>query len=43
MQKRNPQLSPDEFHYLKDSGTLVSEFGMSAERNVNVSLGIANA
>ena len=30
MQKRNPELSPDEFQYLKDHATLVSDFGMSA-------------
>ena len=39
MQNRNPELSPDEFQYLKDHATLVSDFGMSAQRNVNVSLG----
>jgi putative ABC transport system permease protein len=39
MQKRNPELSPDEFQYLKDHSTLVSDFGMSAGRNVSVSLG----
>ena len=43
MQKRNPELSPDEFQYLKDHATLVSDFGMSAGRTVTVSLGIANA
>ncbi len=32
MQKRNPELSPDEFQYLKDHATLVSDFGMSASR-----------
>src|SRR5580693_4798423 len=39
MQKRNPELSPDEFEYLKDHSTLLSDFGMSAGRNVTVSLG----
>jgi putative ABC transport system permease protein len=39
MQKRNPELSPDEFQYLKDHSTLLSDFGMSAGRNVTVSLG----
>jgi putative ABC transport system permease protein len=39
MQKRNPELSPDEFQYLKDHSTLVSDFGMSAGRTVSVSLG----
>src|ERR1700677_2410063 len=39
MQKRNPELSPDEFQYLKDHATLVQDFGMSAGRTVSVSLG----
>ena len=39
MQKRNPELSPEEFQYLKDHATLVSDFGMSAGRSVTVSLG----
>jgi putative ABC transport system permease protein len=39
MQKRNPELSQDEFQYLKDRATLVSDFGMSAGRTVSVSLG----
>ena len=39
MQKRNPELSPDEFQYLKDHATLVQDFGMSAGRSVSVSLG----
>src|SRR3984957_9423868 len=39
MQKRNPELSQDEFQYLKDHATLVQDFGMSASRNVTVSLG----
>jgi putative ABC transport system permease protein len=39
MQKRNPELSPDEFQYLKDHATLVQDFGMSASRSVTVSLG----
>jgi len=39
MQNRNPELSRDEFQYLKDHATLVSDFGMSASRNVSVSLG----
>jgi putative ABC transport system permease protein len=39
MQKRNPELSPDEFQYLKDHATLVQDLGMSAGRNVTVSLG----
>jgi putative ABC transport system permease protein len=39
MQKRNPELSPDEFQYLKDHATLVQDLGMSAGRSVTVSLG----
>jgi putative ABC transport system permease protein len=39
MQKRNPELSPDEYQYLKDHATLLSDFGMSASRTVKVSLG----
>jgi putative ABC transport system permease protein len=39
MQKRNPELSPDEFQYLKEHATLVNDFGMSAGRTVSVSLG----
>src|SRR5579863_9412060 len=39
MQKRNPELSPEEFQYLKDHAKLVEDFGMSSGRNVSVSLG----
>jgi putative ABC transport system permease protein len=39
MQKRNPELSPAEFQYLKDHATLLQDFGMSASRTVSVSLG----
>jgi putative ABC transport system permease protein len=39
LQKKNPQLSPEEFEYLKSSSTLVSELGMRSGRNVQVSLG----
>lgn len=39
MQNRNPQLSPQEFQFLKDHATLVSDLGMSATRTVSVSLG----
>jgi len=39
MQKRNPELSPDEFQYLKERAKLVQDFGMSAGRSVSVSLG----
>src|SRR5271170_6410541 len=39
MQKRNPELSPAEFEYLKEHATLLQDFGMSAGRSVSVSLG----
>ena len=39
MQKRNPELSPEEFQYLKNHATLVQDLGMSASRSVTVSLG----
>src|SRR5271166_276656 len=39
MQKRNPELSEDEFQYLKEHAKLVQDFGMSAGRSVSVSLG----
>ncbi len=39
LQKKNPQLSPEEFEYLKNSTTLVSELGMRSGRQVKVSLG----
>jgi putative ABC transport system permease protein len=39
MQKRNPELSADEFQYLKEHATLLSDFGMSAGRTVTVSVG----
>jgi putative ABC transport system permease protein len=39
LQKKNPQLSPEEFEYLKSSTTLVSELGMRSGRQVKVSLG----
>jgi len=39
MQKKNPELSPDEFAYLKDEATLASELGMGANRLVSVSYG----
>jgi putative ABC transport system permease protein len=40
LQKKNPQLSASEYEYLRDSSRFTSEFGMGAERGVNVSLGI---
>ncbi|MGA2214079.1 MAG: ABC transporter permease [Bryobacteraceae bacterium] len=39
MQNKNPQLSPDEFQYLKERATLTGDLGMVAERSVTVSLG----
>jgi putative ABC transport system permease protein len=39
LQKRNPQLSPDEFEFLKDNTKLVSELGMGAGRAISASLG----
>ena len=39
MQKKNPQLSPDEYEFLKANATLVRDLGMAANRNVSVSLG----
>jgi putative ABC transport system permease protein len=39
LQKKNPQLSPVEYEYLKDKARLVREFGMVAERGANISLG----
>ncbi|HYL73570.1 MAG TPA: ABC transporter permease [Bryobacteraceae bacterium] len=39
LQKKNPELSPAEYQYLKENSTLVSEFGMIASRNVSASLG----
>lgn len=39
MQKKNPQLSPDEFDFLKSKATLLREFGMSSSRGVGVARG----
>ena len=38
LQKKNPEMSPTEYEYLRDNATMVSEFGMFAGRNVSVSL-----
>src|SRR5579884_2730386 len=38
MQKKNPELSPDEFEFLKSKATLVREFGMRAGRTVDAAL-----
>jgi len=39
MQKKNPELSPEEFDFLKDKTSRVSELGMGANRFVSVSFG----
>ena len=37
MQKRNPELNPDEFQYLKDHVSRVNDLGMGANRFATVS------
>ncbi len=39
MQKRNPQLSPDEFEFLRTHATLVREIGMQAARPATAAFG----
>ena len=39
MQQKNPQLTREEFEYLKSKANLVREFGMTANRSVGVSFG----
>ena len=39
MQKRNPQLSPDEFEFIKSRATLVREIGMQTNRPATASYG----
>jgi putative ABC transport system permease protein len=39
MDKKNPQLRPDEFAFLKSRATLVRELGMQANRTANMSYG----
>ncbi|HEV8040793.1 MAG TPA: ABC transporter permease [Bryobacteraceae bacterium] len=39
LQKKNPQLSREEYAYLKTTSTLISELGMNADRGANISLG----
>jgi len=39
MQKKNPQLSPEEFTFLKSRATLVRELGMQTNRQANVFYG----
>src|SRR5712675_1374924 len=33
MQKRNPQIRPDEYQFIKEKSTLVKDIGMMASRN----------
>src|ERR1700740_2736355 len=37
MEKRNPQLKPDEYRFLKDQAKLLKDIGMMASRNARVS------
>jgi putative ABC transport system permease protein len=37
MQKRNPQIRPDEYEFIKDKAALVKDVGMMASRNARVS------
>jgi len=39
MQKKNPQLTPDEFEFLKAHASLVADFGMGANRIATVGAG----
>ena len=39
MQKKNPELTPEEFNFLKSNVTLVREIGMRDGRAINVALG----
>jgi len=39
MQRRNPQLNPAEFEFLKSHATLTREMGLSASRGVTIHLG----
>jgi putative ABC transport system permease protein len=38
MQKRNPQIRPDEYEFVKDRATLVKDVGMMASRQARVSV-----
>jgi len=42
MQRRNPQIRPDEFEFIRQSATLVRDVGMIAQRNARVSAKNAN-
>lgn len=37
MQKRNPQIRPDEYLFVKERATLLKDIGMMASRNARVS------
>jgi len=37
MDKRNPQIRPDEYEFVRSQATLLKELGMAASRNVRVS------
>jgi putative ABC transport system permease protein len=37
MQKRNPQIRPDEYEFVKERATLVKDVGMMVSRNARVS------
>jgi putative ABC transport system permease protein len=39
LQRKNPQLSPEEFQFLKEHTRLVKEIGMGAERSADVNYG----
>jgi len=43
MQKRNPELSPEEFAFLKEKATLVRELGERSGRNVDVAFSSQSA
>jgi putative ABC transport system permease protein len=38
MQKRNPQIRPDEFDFVKEKAALLKDVGMMAQRNARVSV-----
>src|SRR3954466_9168731 len=37
MQKRNPQIRPDEYEFVKERATLIKDIGMMASRSARVS------
>jgi putative ABC transport system permease protein len=38
LQKKNPQMTPDEFDYLRKNATLLNDIGMAAGRSVSASM-----